>query len=288
MGTKKEVGVMIFLGIAIALIVLWIQVRSVTVFEYEKGVKYSFGRFKKILSAGKYFYIRYSTTIRKVDVRPMFILIKGQEILSSDGVALKMSIAAQYEIRDLNVAINKVGGQHIKNMSVTFGKMGIPHIDELDTAGNKVGIHYEEALHIVLQLTLREIIGLSKIEDILIHRDVISQQLMEKADKKVAELGLKLISANIKDIMFPGELKKIFAQVTKARQEGLALLEKARGETAALRNLNNSAKFFKDNPALMQLRALYSSGTIVLSIPGAGLPFPINDKGSHNSEGTRG
>ena len=41
----------------------------------------------------------------------------------------------------------------------------------------------------------------------------------------------------MRDLTFPGELKKIFAQVVKARQEGLAALEKARGETAALRNL---------------------------------------------------
>jgi hypothetical protein len=31
--------------------------------------------------------------------------------------------------------------------------------------------------------------------------------------------------------MFPGELKKTFTQVVRARQEGLAALEKARGET---------------------------------------------------------
>ena len=60
----------------------------------------------------------------------------------------------------------------------------------------------------------------------------------------------------MRDLTFPGELKKIFTQVVKARQEGLAALEKARGETAALRNLANAAQMVERNPALIQLRLL--------------------------------
>jgi hypothetical protein len=38
----------------------------------------------------------------------------------------------------------------------------------------------------------------------------------------------------------------------------LAALERARGETAALRNLANAAKMLDDNPNLLQLRMLQS------------------------------
>lgn len=72
---------------------------------------------------------------------------------------------------------------------------------------------------------------------------------------KPSELGLKLISADLKDIMFPGEMKKAFAQVVKAQKEGQAALERARGETAALRSLANAGRAMDDNPNLVQLRA---------------------------------
>jgi regulator of protease activity HflC (stomatin/prohibitin superfamily) len=77
---------------------------------------------------------------------------------------------------------------------------------------------------------------------------------------------------NLKDIMFPGELKTIFAQVVKARKDGLAALERARGESAALRNLANAAKLLDDNPKLAQLR-LYQllesgAGNTVVILPG--------------------
>ena len=68
--------------------------------------------------------------------------------------------------------------------------------------------------------------------------------------------------------MFPGNLKQLFAQVAVAKQEGLASLERARGETAALRSLANAAKMMDDNPNLYNLRLLQvlgeSSGNTVV------------------------
>jgi regulator of protease activity HflC (stomatin/prohibitin superfamily) len=55
-------------------------------------------------------------------------------------------------------------------------------------------------------------------------------------------------------VIFPAEIKKAQAEVVVARAQGLAALERARGETAALRNLANAAALLKDNPALLQLR----------------------------------
>jgi len=97
-------------------------------------------------------------------------------------------------------------------------------------------------------------------------------------------LPRKLLAVEIRDIMFPGELKKIFTQVVRARQEGLAALEKARGETAALRNLANAAQLADRNPSLMQLRLLQvigqqSGNTVVLGVPSPSGPIPIHKSG---------
>ncbi len=89
--------------------------------------------------------------------------------------------------------------------------------------------------------------------------------------------------------MFPGELKNIFAQVVNARKEGLAALERARGETAALRSLANAAGALDNNPGLLQLRLLQvleknSGNTVVLMAPEGNLATKLlkrsTDKGS--------
>jgi hypothetical protein len=134
-------------------------------------------------------------------------------------------------------------------------------------------------------MALREIVGKEKIDALLENRSNISAKLVELTSGKASESGLKLISADVKDIMFPGDMKKAFAQVVKAQKEGQAALERARGETAALRNLANAARTIDDNPNLLQLRALQaladsSGNTLVLGVPNGAVPVRTGDKGT--------
>src|SRR4051812_50217013 len=78
---------------------------------------------------------------------------------------------------------------------------------------------------------------------------------------------------DVRDIMVPTELKRAFAGIVAARREGEAALERARGETAALRSLANAGRLVEDNPGLLQLRILQQLGassgnTIMLGMPG--------------------
>ena len=82
----------------------------------------------------------------------------------------------------------------------------------------------------------------------------------------------------------PAELKRAFAETLKAKQEGQAALERARGETAALRSLANAARVLEGNPALMNLRlvqsltAAQSAGhTLVFGMPAGFVPLKNRD-----------
>lgn len=227
------------------------RLARVTVYEFERGLRYDRGRFTRLLDPGQYLIYRRRTAIRKVDVRPAYVSVPGQEVLSADGVTLRVSIAAEFEIVDPAVAVNGVED-------------------------------YRASLYVTLQLALREIIGATAIDKLLEERTTLGPGLLERAAGRVREFGLELRSADVKDIMFPGDLKRTFAQVVAARKEGLAALERARGETAALRNLANAARMMEGNPALMQLRLLQQIGgasgnTIVLGLPGSTTPLPIRE-----------
>ena len=224
-------------------------VRRITIFEYEKGLKYTDGKFAAVLGPGPYWYVPFFVRIERFDIRPCFVSIVGQEVLSSDGVTLKVSLAANYQILDPHTAFNKTQS-------------------------------YQDALYLELQLALREIVGSTEIDSILKSRNEFSAKLMELTQQQVQDLGLQLNSVNLKDIMFPGKLKEIFSQVVNARQEGQAALEKARGETAALRALANAAKMIESNPNLLQLRQLQalseaSGNTLILGLPPQSAPVPV-------------
>lgn len=236
--------------LAVLLVVVAIKVfpiRRVTVYEYQKGLKYSRGRYATTLNAGQYWIITTFSSIVPIDIRPQFVTVQGQDVLSADGVTLKVSLAAEFQVDDPNVAINKTAS-------------------------------FQNSLYLTLQMAVREIVGKERIDNLIENRAGFSTKLAELTSGKATQYGLKLISADIKDIMFPGEMKNAFAQVVKAQKDGQAALEKARGETAALRNLANAARMIDDNPNLLHLRALQAladnaGNTIVLGLANGSIPL---------------
>jgi regulator of protease activity HflC (stomatin/prohibitin superfamily) len=177
-----------------------------TIFEYERGLRFSRGRFTRVLEPGVHWSLPAFVRLQRVDVRPTRAVVAGQEVLSRDGVAVKGSVMATYQVVDPQKAL-------------------------LATDDFKAAVYSE------LQLALRAVISETGIDDLLQQRAEIPARLKAISGEKIRALGVELQDASLRDLTFPGELKKIFMQVVKARQEGLAALEKARGETAALRNL---------------------------------------------------
>lgn len=220
-----------------------VRLVRVTVYEFQRALRYRKGRFLSVLGPGQYWILEPRTTVTPVDVRPNFMTLMGQEVLTADGVPLKVSVAANYEICDPQLAIN----------------------------GHA---NYAQALYLLLQLAVREVISTSKADELLENRAGFADKIRALAEPQVQRLGLKLLTADLKDLMISGDLKRSFAQVVKARKEGEAALERARGETAALRSLANAARMLQDNPQLVQLRMLQAMGesggnTLVIGLPTA-------------------
>jgi regulator of protease activity HflC (stomatin/prohibitin superfamily) len=249
---ETVIGILVIAALAAAALVLLRQLfEQITIYEFQRGLRYRQGRFDGVLEPGQYWLSRRSTMVTTIDTRPRFISVPGQEVLSNDSVSVKVSLTAEFAVEDPAKAINDVED-------------------------------YRDALYLTLQVALREIVGQAEIDELLEKRDEVGRRLLEAAGPAVQEFGLKLTSVDIKDIMFPGPLKKVFASVVEARKEGLASLERARGEQAALRNLANAARIMEGNPMLMHLRLLQEIGgtsgnTIVLGLPGVATPIPLRE-----------
>jgi regulator of protease activity HflC (stomatin/prohibitin superfamily) len=229
-----------FLVIVVSLILLFLFLgaRRFIVFEFERAILFKRGKYHHTLEPGTHWYLTPIHTIRKMDMRSRSIPIPGQEVLSSDNIGIKISLIGTYKIDDPVKATIEVNDCH-------------------------------QATYLELQVNLRDVVGAIPIDEFLSRRQDIGKQIFERSKDSLSKFGVLLEDVSIKDIMFPGDLKQIFAQVVNARNEGLAALERARGESAALRNLANAASAFEKNPGLLQLRTLQaierSPGNIILS-----------------------
>jgi regulator of protease activity HflC (stomatin/prohibitin superfamily) len=246
------------LGLAAATVILLALpfIRFVTIFEYERGLLYRNGKFVSVLAPGRHPYLAPWFAYRKVDVRKLHITLPGQEMLTADTISVKISLAVSYQVVDPHAAINRVA-------------------------------NFYEALYLIVQLELREVVGSLAVDDLLVKREEIGKAVLERSVQKAADLGLELSTVGVRDIMLPGELKNIFAQVVNARKAGLAALERARGESAALRNLANAARLLDGNPNLQQLRLLHvmenkTGNTVVL----LGDALSIQQNGSRKGRST--
>lgn len=181
------------------------------------------------------------------------MMIQGQEVLSSDNVCLKVSLAVTYRLVNPDAALHSVQS-------------------------------YYSSIYTAAQLALRHVVGEHEMDELLERRALLSSALLAHAVEAAAAIGVEIESIDIKDIMFTGEIKRIYAEVVRARKEGQAALERARGESAALRNLANAAKMLNNNPALMNLRVLQTvssatvtgGNTLVMGMQQGLMPMGIN------------
>ena len=213
--------------IAIALIwFIWTRLfRSVTIYEYQKGLKFKNGQFQETLGPGRYTYYTRTSEIGVFDLRPSILPINGQDLLTADQASVKISLSVSFKV--------------INPKTLTYKYE-----------------NYREFLYNEIQLKLRDIISRIEIEGLVNSRNKLNEQLNELTCGDGLVDGLTVLSAEIRDIMLTGDMKKTFSEVIKAKIEAQSALEKARGEAAVLRSLANSAKMMENNPELAKLRLI--------------------------------
>lgn len=262
MGEFWPVGFAVFalalLGVLVGLYRRLVQ--SVTVTEYQKGLKLVRGRIAGVVEPGPQRVWKPTTQILVFDARPKLEKIAGQEVLTSDVIPVRLSLTAEIVVSDVQKAFLGVAGSGIYRIGASFPV-------ELSLEG------VYETLH----NAIREAVGRRTIDEVLAQRNEIATEISEAAKTSVVDQGFSLNTLTLRDITLPGEYKKAMSQVTLARQEGLATLERARGEAAAMRSLANTAKMLEENPNLSTLRTLQLlekvGGTLVISSEKAKLPL---------------
>jgi len=215
--------------VLLAVVLVRMLVGVTIVHEHERGLRYRSGRLKGLVGAGMYLSLPPWSEVRVLDTRPVSLAIEGQEVLTADGVAAKISLVARYEVGDAAAAVTRDAS-------------------------------YTRTLYLLLQLGLRDAITARTLDQALASRRELGAEIREACGGRLAAIGVELLEVDVRDVMLPGELKRAFTSVITARKEGEAALERVRSETAALRGLANAGRMLDDNPGLLQLRILQELG----------------------------
>jgi regulator of protease activity HflC (stomatin/prohibitin superfamily) len=195
-------------------------VELVTVPEGQVGVLWVDGRLDRLLEPGAYGWWRWArdVSVGLVDLRLQGLEVSGQEMLTADKVTLRVNLTATWRYADVRTA---------------FAQLAKP-VDHL----------YRE-----LQLALRAVVGTRTLDALLEDKSVLDGLLEQQVRERLAPFGLALESVGVKDVVLPGEMRTLLAQVVQAGKAAEANVIRRREETAATRSLLATAKVMEDNPS---------------------------------------
>ena len=180
--------------------------RDIIIKDTHRGLKYVDGKLVAILEAGRYqlpdkrvFSWQRETRVEivLVDIRERDLTIKGQEILTVDKVAIRVSIIVQFRVADARAALHQVES-------------------------------YEDRLYSDVQLAARRSLASMNLEQILTNRNQLSEDILQDVQEIAATYGVTIFRADVKDLIFPGNLQEIMNRVLTAERLSQAQLVEAR------------------------------------------------------------
>jgi regulator of protease activity HflC (stomatin/prohibitin superfamily) len=204
-----------------------------------RGLRYEDGRLTEVLEPGRYrlpkasWWSRRPTVVEivPVDMREREITIKGQEILTADKVALRVSVITQFRVTDPVAALESVAD-------------------------------YTDRLYSDVQLAARRSLATMPLGDILTNRNQLSEDILRDVKDAAAGYGVAINRADVKDLVFPGNLQEIMNRVLATERLSEAALvesrtkaEQARIEAVTRAETEQQEAQARRDAALMTARA---------------------------------
>ncbi len=212
--------------------------------EYERGVKYTLGKFSSIMTPGWKIVLPIFQSYQKVDIRTKAVDVPEQEAITKDNVSVKINAVIYYKIFDASKSILAVE-------------------------------NYYYAVSQLAQTTMRNVVGSVTLDELLSEREKLSDQICKVIDTATDPWGIKVENVELKDISLPEEMKRVIAKAAEAEREKQAVITKAIGEVEASNNLALAAKTMSEVPGALHLRTLSTindissdqSNTIIFAVP---------------------
>lgn len=213
-------------------------------YQYEKGVVFTLGKFSRVMNPGLNYIIPILQTYRKVDMRIKTGDIPRQEVMTKDNIPVLANAVVYYKVEHPEDAIIKIES-------------------------------FDYAVKQYTQAALRDVMGNAELDQILTQREELAAEIKKIVDVETSEWGINIESIKIQEIELPSEMKRVMAKQAEAERERRAVIIAAEGELEAAVNLEKAAKMLAINPGAMHLRTLQTirdissdpSEKIVLFLP---------------------
>lgn len=241
LSTDNPMGIL-YVILGIILFIILISIRQIN--QYERGVKFTIGRYAGIMEPGWRLVIPVFQSYQKVDMRVRAVDVPDQEAITKDNISVRVNAVIYYKISEAEKAIIEVE-------------------------------NFYYAVSQLAQTTMRNVVGEVDLDELLSNRDAIAEKIRAIVDKATDAWGVKVNSVELKDVTLPEEMKRVIGKQAEAERERRAVIIKAEGEVIAAENISRAAGILSQNDGSLHLRTLHSindissdqSNTVVFAVP---------------------
>ena len=233
----------IIVVVIVLLILIVVPMAVKIVAEYERGVIFRLGRLVGAKGPGLFLIIPFIDRMVKVDLRVVTMDVPSQEVITKDNVTVRVNAVVYFRVVDPESSVVKV----------------LDHI---------------RATSQISQTTLRNILGQSELDELLMQREKLNQMLQKIIDEHTDPWGVKVSTVEIKEVELAEEMKRSMAAQAEAERERRAKIIHAEGELQASEKLAQAAKVIGREPSAIQLRFL-STLTEIATEKNSTILFPI-------------
>lgn len=232
---------MYILYIIVGLIVL-ASIKQIN--QYQRGVRFTLGRYSGIMNPGWRLVIPVFQTYQKVDMRIKAVDVPDQEAITKDNISVTVNAVIYYKVREADKVIIEVE-------------------------------NFYYAVSQLAQTTMRNVVGEVNLDELLSNRDQIAEKIRAIVDKATDAWGIEVHSVELKDVTLPEEMKRVIGRQAEAEREKRAVIIKAEGEVIAAENLAKAATTLSSSTGALHLRTLNTindlssdqSNTVIFAVP---------------------
>ncbi len=207
------------------IIVMFIIAGFRILFQYEKGVVFTLGRYTSTRDPGLTWIVPLIQEMRKIDMRIMTVDVPKQEVMTKDNIPVNINAVVYFRVKNPEAAVIQIS-------------------------------NYVFAVIQQSQSALKDVIGTNDLDVTLSERKRIGEEIKNIVDAATDKWGIDIEAINVQEIELPEDMKRAMAKQAEAERNRRAMIISAQGEVESAQKMLEAAKTLEKSPITMQLKTL--------------------------------
>jgi len=209
--------------LTIAAIIAARSVRQVN--QWEVGLRFTFGKFAGLAQPGLNFVLPGAQKLVKIDTRVRNRDLPQQAVITADNVTAWIDAVIYFKVVDVERATLNVQD-------------------------------YENAVRDRAKVVLRDVVGETKLDDLLSHREEVAAKVRAAVEQFVSQWGLHVELIALQDIQLPKQMQEVIARKAIAERDRQYVIIKSQADLESAKNFAEAARILHTSPGGMELRRL--------------------------------